>query len=176
MVTDHVSAVLVTRGDVDLDPVLESLPFDDIVVYDNSATIDLQVYGRYRAIQQAKHPFIYTQDDDAICPAADLCAVYDGDGLLVNVCDGEKPWLAWGALFPRSLPFVSFVEYIAAYGDDKTEIRRWPDVIFAHTAGWRQIDLGHHDLPHAFADNRMYRQPDHYTSQDKVRARAEALR
>lgn len=65
----NVSACLVTRGDVDMSPVITSLTavgIDDIVVYDNSKRENLAVYGRYAAIAEAKHDLIYVQDDDVI--------------------------------------------------------------------------------------------------------------
>lgn len=89
-----VSAIIVTRGDVDLRPVLDSLPREwEQVVWNNSgsdagATVsvrdprkheresgavkmqqvghDISVYGRYHAIQYASHDLIYVQDDDCI--------------------------------------------------------------------------------------------------------------
>jgi hypothetical protein len=78
-----VSAIIVTRGNVDLGPVLDSLPADwETLVWDNSGQIeashvlaryakilqdkDLSVYGRYAAIPYAKHDLIYVQDDDCI--------------------------------------------------------------------------------------------------------------
>ena len=48
-----VSAVLVTRGNVDMTAIVESLPFDDVVVWDNSIRNDLGIYGRYAAIAEA---------------------------------------------------------------------------------------------------------------------------
>jgi len=80
----NVSAIIVTRGDVDLAPVLDSLPDDwEQIVWDNSGGIsvldpdfpggfahdavrDLSVYGRYAAIEYAAHDLIYVQDDDVI--------------------------------------------------------------------------------------------------------------
>jgi hypothetical protein len=87
----NVSAIIVTRGDVDLEPVLDSLPWEwEIVVWDNSygyvkrqppggrdwntwthlgrgnPPADLSVYGRYAAIEYASHDLIYVQDDDVI--------------------------------------------------------------------------------------------------------------
>lgn len=78
-----VSAVIVTRGDVDLIPVLESLPPEwEQVVWDNGTrrvarrdgkSIEVQeierdvaVYGRYAAIEYATGDVIYVQDDDVI--------------------------------------------------------------------------------------------------------------
>jgi hypothetical protein len=82
-----VSAIIVTRGDVELGPVLRSLPEDwEVIVWDNgegelrrrvlpsiAAKVvlgerqpDLSVYGRYHAINYASHELIYVQDDDVI--------------------------------------------------------------------------------------------------------------
>jgi hypothetical protein len=81
VVSVNVSACIVTRGDVDLSPVLRSLPEDwEILVWDNGANAlyegrdggrywnvgDLSVYGRYAAIQYASHEIIYVQDDDVV--------------------------------------------------------------------------------------------------------------
>jgi hypothetical protein len=80
-----VSAIIVTRGDVDLGPVLDSLPTEwEIVTWNNGEGYcrvlgpipgplgsqrdvpDLSVYGRYAAIEYASHDLIYVQDDDVI--------------------------------------------------------------------------------------------------------------
>ncbi len=77
-----VSACLVTRGDVDMQPILESLPPEwEKIVWSNSGRVDtytehgllhilgandLSVYGRYAAIEYASHDLIYVQDDDVI--------------------------------------------------------------------------------------------------------------
>jgi hypothetical protein len=166
-----VSACLVTRGNVDLAPIINNLPFEDIVVWDNSKLTDLKVFGRYGAILGARHDLIYVQDDDAICPATEIVGAYRGDGLLVNVPPGEHPFVGWGAVFPRRLPFVCFDRYLAQYPCDNLFLR-WPDVLFAHSAGWERVDFGHEDLPWATAEDRMYRQPEHYGEQRLMRGRA----
>lgn len=88
----NVTACLVTRGNVDMAPVIASLPRDwEILVWNNgkgriewcwaeppgsfkvSAYVqDLGVYGRYACIEYAKGDLIYVQDDDCIVsdPAA----------------------------------------------------------------------------------------------------------
>lgn len=89
----NVSAVIVTRGDVDLREILRSIPFDDVVVWNNGdgsvskrvmthslARIvtgrgelpDLAVYGRYAAIEYADHDLIYVQDDDVLHTPEDI--------------------------------------------------------------------------------------------------------
>lgn len=75
----NVSAVLVTRGNVDLQPVIDSLPPSwEIVIWDNGERMisrgdgwaevcqDLSVYGRYAAIEYTSHDLVYVQDDDCI--------------------------------------------------------------------------------------------------------------
>lgn len=168
-----VACCLVTRGDVDMQPVLDSLPFSEVAVWDNSKREDLMVYGRFAVIAETTKPYIYTQDDDAVCPVEQIVEAYQ-DGLLVNVAAGEKPWLAWGALFPREWPLLVFKRYLERYPEDLF-FHRWPDVVFAHIAGWSTVDFGHSDLPWATAPNRMYFQNDHYHSQDLMRARVAEL-
>ena len=170
----NVSAVIVTRGDVDLTPVLNSIPIDDIVIWNNAERHDMCVYGRYAAIDECKHKYIYTQDDDAICPVLQILSHYSADGVLANVPDNEHPWLAWGSVFPREAPFEAFRRYLEHYPGDEL-FRRWPDVIFGELALVGRVDFGHEDLPWATAPNRMYHQPDHYTSQQEVRDRCQKI-
>jgi hypothetical protein len=78
MLDGNVSAVIVTRGDIDIQPVIDSIPKEwEIVVWDNSGTIqrsdgwaevctDMSVFGRYAALDYCSHDLIYVQDDDVI--------------------------------------------------------------------------------------------------------------
>jgi hypothetical protein len=94
VVAVKVSAIIVTRGNVDLRPVLDSLPpeWEHVVWsngggWDGEATVavrdagrkkvgsfdrctdvgaDLSVYGRYAAIEHASGDVIYVQDDDCV--------------------------------------------------------------------------------------------------------------
>lgn len=85
-----VSACIVTRGDVELDEILESIPRSwELVIWDNgTGTLsraldggarwdyerehrwpirDLAVYGRYQAaLEHASNDLIYVQDDDCV--------------------------------------------------------------------------------------------------------------
>jgi hypothetical protein len=89
-----ISAVVVTRGDVDLEQIVESIPCGwEIVVWNNGLGAcdvhghgatgrtseryngsDLSVYGRYEAIKHATGEVIFVQDDD--------CVVSDPEALL----------------------------------------------------------------------------------------------
>lgn len=86
-----VSAIIVTRGDVDLAPILDSFPTEwERIVWDNGhygwphvniykdgndwrpnghshgEITDLAVYGRYAAIEHTEAELIYVQDDDCV--------------------------------------------------------------------------------------------------------------
>lgn len=173
----NVTASIVTRGDVDLAPVLATLRpfFSDIVIWDNSWMGDMKVYGRYCAIDRAEHPFIYTQDDDCLVQAEKLLSLYQPGQLLVNVPeDEERAWLGWGSIFPSEMPSMFFQMYLEHYPLDDI-FMRWADVIFSEMALPTRVDVGHFDLPHAFAENRMNQQPDHESSQAVVRQRCREL-
>jgi len=110
----NVSACLVTRGDLDMQPVIDSLPSSwEIVIWDNSGKIlmrpgsddgdpramqrlwgvtaaDLSVYGRYAAIEYATHDLIYVQDDDVI--VSDPQAIVDA---FPKVYDGITDQMRW---------------------------------------------------------------------------------
>lgn len=77
----NVSAIIVTRGDVDLSQIIDSLEdalVDEVLIWNNGdrqlqwltpryePVADLAVYGRYAAIEYAKNDFIYVQDDDCL--------------------------------------------------------------------------------------------------------------
>jgi hypothetical protein len=76
-----VSAIIVSRGDVNLAPVMDSLPGEwERLVWSNAGycwewarglerhwpVVDCSVYGRYAAIEHASGELIYVQDDDCI--------------------------------------------------------------------------------------------------------------
>jgi hypothetical protein len=136
----NVSAIIVTRGDVDLVPVLESLPESwQRIVWDNGArevrkyepqfgyasirTIprDLAVYGRYAAIEfAADGNLIYVQDDDCILDDPAALHVHRAPGYVV--CNlptkfrdtgnyEDSSLVGFGALFDRYLPVMAFGKF-----------------------------------------------------------------
>jgi len=171
-----VSAVLVTRGDVDLREIVDSIGragVRDLLVWNNSfEPIDLKVFGRYAAMADVRNELVYVQDDDAVCPVAEIIAAYAGCDapLLVNVPAGEKPWVAWGAVLHRGAAMLALDTYQHHYSTDDDFVS-WADVIVSSFTAWESIDLGHRDLPWATAPNRMSLQPDHYPGQARVEAR-----
>lgn len=175
------TAVLVTRGDVDLTPVLDSLPAEwPRIVWDNSCrTTDLKVYGHFAALDEIETEYAFCQDDDAICPAAELLAAWDeskhADKILLNEADGETPWISWGGIFHKALPAAAIGKFVAAYGMSD-DVLLWCDLIFSELTPWVNVDLGWENLPHFRAQNRMVMLPTHYAEQARIRELCAALR
>lgn len=152
----EVTAIIVTRGDVDLTPILADLApvgFHEILVWDNSgkleipvdvpgpwrivkAAADIAVYGRYLAIEETASDVIYVQDDDCLCPAATLLEWYEPGKLVANM--PESRWadypdsclVGWGAVFDRGLPFAAFEKIGFEQGSSPYIEDEWTD--FAH--------------------------------------------
>src|SRR4029077_7841412 len=93
-----VTAVLVTRGDQPamVDRIVESLIFDDVVVWDNSVQQDRKTAGRYFALERAAdviRDVVYFQDDDVIVPAETqwrLVDAYMPGVVIANYGHGEN--------------------------------------------------------------------------------------
>lgn len=117
----EVCAVLVTRGDVDMAPIIAELPYEEILVYDNSQRpIDFKVFGRYMGILETSKPIIYFQDDDCLVRNhAALLDAYKPGHVVGNFRDDvarykfyeDTTLLGWGSLFDRGLPFDAFFRY-----------------------------------------------------------------
>lgn len=125
-----VSAIIVTRGDVDILPILDSIPDDwEKLVWDNGAgtvrtwkghrwgvvahpVSDVSVYGRYAAIEHAGHDLIYVQDDDVIVsdPGRIVAAWEDARAK----CEGTEwdPRYLWHAS-PEDIKGIGFGQHVA---------------------------------------------------------------
>lgn len=111
-----VTAIIVTRGDQDLDEVQRSLPEEwELIIWDNSGSVkiyspidgfgnadvqvipiyeDVAVYGRFAALDYASNDLIYVQDDDCVVSdplmiALAMDALRFADGSLIDavVCN-----------------------------------------------------------------------------------------
>jgi hypothetical protein len=179
----EVSAVLVTRGDVPMDRILDSIKaagITDIVVWNNNTRpINLSCYGRYEGIKEAKNEFIFQQDDDLITPVAEILDAYDPveDCRTIvanNRADEEWRLTAIGCVFHRSLADC-FDEYLRLYGFD-ADFCRVSDVVFAYQHDYRRVVLGYEDLPNASTfGSSMYLEHDHMAVRYRARERTLAL-
>ena len=190
----EVSAVIVTRGDVDLSPVLESLIFDDIVVWDNSRSEqDQMTFGRVLAGRRARNEIVYSQDDDLIHTreAQEQIVASYAEGVLSGCM-----WPEWSAgakkqgiengyddlVFPGSgsisdlwLWEECISEYLEEWPADDF-FRLWSDTIIGIIAPTRQLDIRFRILPCADADNRMAHLPDAVANKTEAIRRARLIR
>jgi hypothetical protein len=182
-----VSAVIVTRGDVDLSPILATLPYEDVVVWDNSKRkTDEGIYGRYLAIKQAKSKVIYFQDDDLLFTAHDeLIAAYEPGKIVANM---PSPWyeresydelgcalVGAGALVPRALPQKALARYLKRYPLDDL-FRTYCDIPVGILSPSKRVDLGYEILPCATAPNRVNLQPGQLERKRAMQRRAVEIR
>lgn len=176
LTVDDIAAVLVTRGDVNMQPILDSLPYPEVVVWDNSKRpFDCKVFGRYLGILETTKPVIYVQDDDCIVPPHAHEAMRNAYGpgeIVANMPDShrpdEPPMLGWGALFDRDLPWQAFQKWCPEHPIDRLFIG-YPESIFTALVPSVRRDFGHTDLPWATAPSRSYQQPGHYEDYQLVR-------
>lgn len=174
----NVSAVLVTRGNVDMAPILDSLIFDDVVVWDNSKEkIDQMTYGRALATQLTKHEVCYSQDDDIIHSPENqlrLCAEYQ-PGVLTGCMWEEWSYGAFkqgilggysdlvfagsGSIYHADLPHIAAERYLKHFPFDDF-FRLWADTIIGILAPNRQIDMRFEERPEGNDDYRMAHLPN----------------
>lgn len=163
---DDVCAVIVTRGNVDLAPILTTLPYPEVIVWDDRERGSQGCYGRYLAAKEATRPVVYYQDDDLIFTAHDaLLAAYEPGRLTVNM---PSPWyetcgydklrqalVGAGSLSDRSLPFPALDRYLAEWPEDDL-FRLYCDVAVGMLTPHTRLDLGYQVLPYASAPGRIY--------------------
>lgn len=184
----EVTAVIVTRGDCDIEPILESLIFREVVVWDNSRKAeDAGAYGRYLAIEQADTSVIYFQDDDCIVPMVEqrmLVKLYE-PGKLVALMPRERTdykdtvLIGWGAIFDRDLPELAFRRWVeAGHEMESREFRVvGADFVFPMLTPHRRWHGAHRDLPHAHAANRTWGSwPDYANVKERYLREARAIR
>ena len=127
----QVTACLVTRGDQhqQLDRILDTLIFDNVIVWDNSVNRDWKCAGRYLAAMQAPTDIVFFQDDDVLVPRETQLALLDEyeEGVCVATWahgdnpDGydDLPLVGAGAIVDRGLCFDSIVQYAAEWPLDE---------------------------------------------------------
>ena len=165
----NVAACLVTRGDVDLSPILESLPYGEVVVWDNSVRENLRAFGRYQAAGETQADTIYVQDDDCVLsPAAHQLLEQSyrlapaGTAVLHIEENRDVPWVGFGALIPRGLWEEPHARYLDRWPRDD-DFLDFCDAIFTMQARVRRCYAGHRDLPWAEAASRTCNQPGYYS-------------
>jgi len=126
-----VTACLVTRGDrpEKVSEILESLLFENVIVWDNSQEPDWKCAGRYFAALRSHTRWVYFQDDDVIVPEAtqrELLERAEIGACVANWGHGENPdgyddlpLVCGGAIVERWLPWEAIARYAARYPLDE---------------------------------------------------------
>lgn len=184
---DDIAAVIVTRGDVDLGPILATLPYTELVVWnDRERGYSRGCYGRYLAALETDRPIIYYQDDDLIFTAHDeLLAMYEPGLMTVNM---PSPWyeragydkldqalVGAGSLVSRDLPFPALDRYLNEYPEDDL-FYRYADVAVGMLTPYRRFDLGYEVLDYASAPGRIYTDTGAAERKAEMQHRVMALR
>lgn len=156
-----ISAVIPTRGDVDLAPIMERLrtylEITEIII-----KIGDTQYNRYRGARQADNDIIYTQDDDCVTDLRPIIEAYRPD-MLVNAMTqahvkgylGDETLVGFGSLFDKQLLSV-----FDGWEEDALFLSKADRVfgtLIPHHTVFPEITI----LPCAHNPNRLYRQPDH---------------
>jgi hypothetical protein len=185
---NDVTAVIPTRGDVDLRPLRESLIFDDVIIWDNAQRENRGAFGRYEAIEEADNSVIFTIDDDCIITEEAQLALldaYDPDVLVSNMPTdwngSAMPLLAlpgWGAIFDWYLPEDAFHRWRQQephdfLSDDFRTIGC--DIVFPVLTESRMVDLDHENLPWAEDPGRTCKRADYQRRKSWYYERAAAL-
>lgn len=163
-----VSACLNTKEAVYPKEVLDHIskfPWGEILILTHSDS----PYRKHELFAKAKYETIYYQDDDAICPIEAIMEYSKPDLINVAMKDGHyiahannraTMGLGWGSLFPKKL-LESLKRYTDVYGEDAV-FKRETERIFTYlNYPQNRMALPIFDLPSAYDESRLWRQPDH---------------
>jgi hypothetical protein len=179
----RVAACLVTRGNVPMDGIIESIPQEwEVVVWDNSKHGDLGVYGRYAAIALTDAAMIYVQDDDCVLTEEGIWDLHNFSGpdrIVTNMPERFRPHypdsclVGFGAIFPRDLPELAFDRLATT----PPNFNLTCDVYFTALTEQRMyLDLDYRDQPWANDPDRMWKQRDHVPMRAQALHEARTLR
>ena len=164
-----VSCILLTKDPTYPQEVLDNVnkyPFGEVLIGYNSPT----PYAKYELFKRAKFDTLAYQDDDAIVPWDKLLEAYMPD--IINV--GMKPGhlieykdkrytmgLGWGSIFDKKI-LKSLEKYTNIHGFDAMYQRETERILTYLNFPQNRVSLDIIDLPSAWAEDRLWRQPNHH--------------
>ncbi len=169
---EQVTAIIPTRGDVDIQPIVDSLIFEEVIVWDNSAGGDYGTWGRYLATNGTDIKYVYSQDDDIIHSHENQLAIVQAyEPRTLTGCMWEEwsngarkqgiqngyddlVFAGSGSVYDASLPHQSAALYTEMYPVDEFFLL-WADTILGIISPSKQLDLRFSEMDYAEADNRM---------------------
>ena len=166
-----ISAVIPTRGDVDMRPIVAHLKGFPEITEVLVLTGDT-VFNRYRAAKMAENEIIYTQDDDCITDIRPIIDAYE-PGIIVNAMTPQhaeryprrQTLIGFGAIFDRWL-----IDVLKEWEDEPLFLSKC-DRIFTTLNQHKTVFPKIESLPCATAKNRLYRQPGYYLEVASINAR-----
>lgn len=168
--TDRVLAVLVTRGDVDLAPILATIRWAGIeaLVYDNSKRPDLRVFGRYALLESIDADLVYVQDDDCLTDPRAIIAAAKPGAITCNMPMEFRPFyqddialVGFGAVFEPRVALAAIAEYDKMFPRDDLFLGEC-DRVVTGLSPLNLIDVPKENMDYASGAGRMWLRPDHH--------------
>lgn len=169
---DRISACLITKDPVYPQAILDEVskyPFEEVLILVNSDS----PYNKHKLFEAAKYPYIYYQDDDAICPIKELRQLSHPEKLNIAMKPGHMEayknhrmtmGIGWGSIFPKTI-LKTLKKYTDKYGEDDIYKRETERVLTALNYNLQnRLSLPITDLPSAMAPDRLWQQPGHHES------------
>ncbi len=184
MTFDLISACIVTRGDVDLAPILETLPYGEVIIWDNSTRpADLKTFGRFAAAAEATNDVVYFQDDDTLFHDHEaLLRSYVPGTLTAVYGHGENPAgyediaiFPGGALVDKALTQSWLDDYLRAFTFDD-DLLYYCDYVFGCLTPHVQLHLPFDIRDVAYNGRRLADEPWARDSKARIAAQARSLR
>lgn len=169
----QVDAIIVTRGNVDVQPIKKSLTdFRSTIVWDNSQGPNMGPFGQFlAACYMAKSDVVYFQDDDCVTFPWEIVARWE-PGIIVcnmgtsghgaNYLNRADKLMGFGSVFDKRLIKPTFEKYWDKFPIDRITWRE-PGRIFTamNTGIVKVVTVPVRNLPWATADDRLYKQEEH---------------
>jgi len=165
---ENISCCLITKDSVYPPEVLDHIsqfPFGEILILTHSDS----PFRKHELFAKAKFDYIYYQDDDCIAPVQELLEQSKPD--IINLAIKPAHYnlhkdnratmgLGWGAIFPKKLLEV-LKKYTDVYGEDEVYKRETERIFTYLSYPQNRLLLPIQDLPSAYNDSRLWRQPNH---------------
>lgn len=163
-----ITLCLITKDDVYPKQVLDNImrySWGEVLILTHSDS----PHRKYELFNKAKNEILAYQDDDAIVPWESIMELSKPN--IINVAMKESHYeaykdnkstmgLGWGAIFPKSL-LGSLDKYVTVYGEDEVFKRETERILTNLNYPQNRLILPIIDLPSAYAEDRLWRQPQH---------------
>lgn len=153
--------------------------FGEILILTNSDS----PFRKHELFAKAKYDLIYYQDDDAICPIQELVRLSEPDKINLAIKEGHynahinnraTMGLGWGSIFPKTV-LNDLKKYTEIYGEDDVFQRETERILTYLNYPQNRFILNIIDLSSAYAEDRLWRQPQHQEFKLLAEQRCEKL-